>query len=265
MTAAAHHDEIAKLALAKFIKRSHRNTSLQLPPSFARGSKDVRGAPPLESPLGKLVRGGRGGEVRLKVYLSIALLAGSAHHHRLYGPNAIFDVSSPAWARILCLPDPDKAGARRVAYAQTWLHNSRLLVVERRPGAEPLVRLLSADGAGGAWSRPTAPYIHIPLELWSNHWIWTLSATELAVFIALLDLQGGRGTQENPKPQWMTKETQARYGMSTDTWRIASASLERMGLVSTRIGPQQKNFETTRDRKSYWAITTRLSDEALEI
>lgn len=245
--------------MRRLVERSRRHSGVQLPPTFARGS------PRKPPPLSRTIQGGRGGEVRLKLYLSTALLAGSANKHRIYGENAIFNVSGPSWARALALVDPDHRGARRVADAQTWLHRAKLLQVERRAGVEPVVRLLSADGEGRRWSRPTLPYITVPLSLWDNHWIWFLGSKELAVLIALLDLQGGRGTSASPEPQWMTSEERARYGLSADTWRLATSSLEAKGIVQTSFEDALgRDFETRRRRKTYWVRRERLDTDALD-
>lgn len=253
-------DAAAQAAIRRLVDRSRRHSGLQLPPSFARGTA----AKP--APLSQMIQGGRGGEVRLKLYLSTALLAGSAHRHPTYGANAIFNVSAPSWARALALPDPDAKGARRVADAQTWLHSANLLKVNRRAGAEPVVRLRSADGENRAWARPTSPYITVPLNLWEKHWIWFLGAKEIAVLIALLDLQGGKGKKDAPEPQWMSTGERDRYGFSADTWRLATASLQAKGILATAYGNAlHHDFETKRRRKTYWVTTGRFDVDALEL
>jgi hypothetical protein len=117
-----------------------RATGVRLPATFVRGD----GRKPM---LSELLRGGRGGEVRLKLYLSTVLLAGSKHSHEIHGKNTIVDVSGPTWARALALPDPAAAGARRVADAQNQLASKRLIKVNRRPGQEPRVQLLHPSGS----------------------------------------------------------------------------------------------------------------------
>lgn len=122
--------------------RSRRTSGLQLPSSFARALTSDEAPPP-----SRMIQGGRGGAVRLRLYLSTVLLGRSVNSHALYGANAVYNVSAASWARCLALPDPDTRGARRVADAQGWLHEHRFLDVTRRPGSEPVVRLLSPDGA----------------------------------------------------------------------------------------------------------------------
>jgi hypothetical protein len=258
MTESSPWSDVAVAAMARLVDRSRRNTGVQLPTAFARGSASK------PAPLARMIHGGRGGEVRLKLYLSTVLLAGSVHRHPTYGANAIFNVSAGSWARALALPEPETSGARRVADAQSWLHAARLLDVKRRAGAEPIVRLLSADGTGRKWARPTAPYIRIPVGLWANHWIWILGPKEIAVLIALLDLQGGRGTEDRPAPQWLSREDRARYGLSEDTWRLASHAMEELGLISTRRVSLSRDFESQRLRKTYWLHTSRLDIDARE-
>lgn len=256
----AHYDSAAQAALRRLVDRSRRHSGLQLPPSFVRGTAKK------PSPLSRIIQGGRGGEVRLKLYLSTALLAGSSKSHPVHGANAIFNVSSPAWARALALPEPETKGARRIAEAQTWLRAAGLLHVERRAGAEPVVRLRSADGEGRAWARPTSPYVTVPLDLWENRWLWFLGAKELAVLIALLDLQGGRGEKGKPEPQWMSSEERNRYGLSPDTWRLATSSLEAKGIIATDYGALlHRDFETKRRRRTYWVITDRFEADALAV
>jgi hypothetical protein len=110
------------------------------------------------------------------------------------------------------------------------------------------------------------PYISVSLDLWENHWIWFLKAKELAVLIALLDLQGGRSRDGTPAPQWMSSEERDRYGLSSDTWRLATASLEAYGLVTTAYGEVlHRDFESKRRRRTYWVATDHLETDALEL
>ncbi|MGI8521512.1 MAG: hypothetical protein ACR2MC_13100 [Actinomycetota bacterium] len=249
----------AEATLKRLLERSQRQTGLQLPPSFARARSG------LPAPLSAMIQGGRGGDVRLKLYLTTALLAGSNKSHKDLGANAITNVSGAAWARALALPNPSTQGARRVAAAQNWLHEAKLVNVERRPASEPLLRLRSADGSGRRWTRPTSPYIRVPLGLWRNYWIWVLDATELAVFIALIDFVGSRGADAKAKPQWMYPEEREQYGLSDDTWRLASASLQEKELITTDYGlAPSRDFEGQRHRRTYQVLDNGLDADALQ-
>jgi hypothetical protein len=231
--------------LDRLIERSKRSSGARLPPSFARG--DGSGAPPLA----QLVQGGQGGEVRLKLYVSMVLLAGSVKSHKTLGRNAIANVSASTWARLLALPDPSGNGARRVADAQNELARVKLIKVQRQPGQPPRVSLLHASGSGGSFAEPPSPYIRIPLNLWEHRWLWTLTSKELAVLIALIDLCGGKGRDGSGGPQALSGIDRSRYGLSEDTWRISSASLVRHGLLTTDIMRVRFDLETARLRKRY--------------
>lgn len=242
-------------ALDRLVERSRRTSGARLPVSFARGD----GGTPV---LSDLVRGGRGGAVRLKLYLSIVLLAGSKHEHELHGRNTVVDVSGATWARALALPDPSGAGARRVADAQNQLASRKLIALDRRAGHAPKITLLHPSGSGRPWVEPGTPYIRIPLEVWTRRWIWALAAKELAVFIALLDLCRGKGPDGTGGPQALSGTFLRRYGMSEDTWRIASKALEEYGLIETDLALVRVDLESPRRRKRYHLIWGGLELEA---
>lgn len=212
--------------------------------------------------LSRLLKGGRGGTVRLKLYLTTVLLAGSKHAHKVHGRNAIVDVSGATWARALALPDPRGAGARRIADAQNQLANRQLIKLERRAGQAPKIKLLHPSGSGRPWVEPGTPYIRIPLELWTRRWIWCLSGKELAVLIAILDLCGGKDRDGSGGPQALSGTYLGRYGMSEDTWRMASAALEKHGLVRTDREVVRVDLESPRRRKRYELVPEGLEVDA---
>jgi hypothetical protein len=237
--------------ITRIVERSRRTTGARFPASFVRTDD---GAPTLA----RLIQGGRGGGVRMKLYLSNVLLAGSTHLHADYGRNTIFDVSGRMWARALALPDPDHAGARRIADAQNQLVDLKLIELERRPSEPPIVRLRHPSGSGGNWVEPGSPYVRVPLEIWTNRWLWYLTGKELAVLIALIDLCGGKGLDGTGGPQALSGTYLRHYGMSDDTWRIASAALEKAGLIYTDLDIVGADLVTPRRRKRYKVLTEQL-------
>lgn len=253
-------DELQESArvLDRLIERSKRHTGARLPASFVRGE----GGTPM---LAKLLRGGRGGEVRLKLYLSMVLLAGGQHKHKVHGRNTIVDVSGANWARALGLPDPSGAGARRVADAQNHLASKevQLLGLERRAGQAPKVTLLHASGSGLPWVEPGTPYVRVPLDLWERRWIWKLSGKELAVLMAIIDLCGGDGRDGTGGPQALSGTSLQYYGLSQDTWRIASRALEAHGLIRTDRVPVRVDLESPRLRKRYQLVPAVIPDADL--
>jgi hypothetical protein len=134
-----------------------------------------------------------------------------------------------SWAAALDLDDPTRNGARRVSDAIDWLAGHKLLVAERRQGAPGTVRLLSQDGSGAPYVRPTPQgrYVRLPLGMWEEGWIVRLSGTALTLLIVLLDLQGGRAT-----PQWISPaQARRRYDLSPDTWAKGLRELRALRSV----------------------------------
>jgi len=231
--------------LRALVRRSQRSTGVPFAESFIRRD-DASDPPP---PLARLLRGGQGGEVRLKLYLTMSLLAVSP-------PFDIGPVPARSWAEALGLDDPARNGARRVSDAIDWLAGHKFLVAERRQGTPGSVRLLSQDGLGGLYKRPTpgGRYVRLPLGLWDEGWIVRLSGTALALLIVLLDLQGGRA-----QPQWISPgPARRRYDLSPDTWTKGLKELKALDLVSVSKRTQGDIFDYRRMRNAYWVDEEKL-------
>jgi hypothetical protein len=240
----APSDDVLRM-LGSLVERSRRSTGVPLAESFIR-RENASDPPP---PLAQLLRGGQGGEVRLKLYLTMSLLAVSP-------PYDIRPVPARSWAAALGLDDPGRNGARRVSDAIDWLAEHKFLVAERRQGTPGPVRLLSQDGSGSLYKRPTPGrrYVRLPLGLWEQGWIVRLSGTALALLIVLLDLQGGRA-----QPQWISPEpARHRYDLSPDTWTKGLRELRALDLVSVSRRSQGDIFDYQRMRNTYWVQEDKL-------
>jgi hypothetical protein len=225
--------------LRALVRRSQRSTGVPFAEPFIR-REDASDPPP---PLARLLRGGQGGEVRLKLYLTMSLLAVSP-------PFDIGPIPARSWAEALGFDDPRRNGARRVSDAIDWLAGHKFLIAERRQGTPGSVRLLSQDGLGGLYKRPTPSgrYVRLPLGLWDDGWIVRLSGTALALLIVLLDLQGGRA-----QPQWISPASaRRRYDLSPDTWTKGLKELKALDLVSVSRRTQGDIFDYRRMRNAYW-------------
>jgi hypothetical protein len=208
--------------LHRIVDKSRRS-SVPLPRPFIRDADAEEGPP-----LARILRGGQGGEVKLKVLLTM-------HLEGVREPNNVSGV--PAyWALTLGLEDPHGNGARRVRDAIAWLAAQSFIRIDRG-GPQPECFLLSPLGDGGAYHRPNPAegYIRVPTAMWHNGWIATLSGTALALWLILADLQGGREAQD----VWVQPdEARERYRLSEDTFTKGISELERHHLVRVTKQPQ---------------------------
>ncbi len=227
----------AAYMLGQAVKRSKRTSGIQLPLGFVR-SGTAGGVPPNA----QMIRGGRGGAVRLKLYLTMILIAARS-------PHRIDNVPARAWAETLDLDDPAGLGARRVSDALQWLRSNQFIRLESHRGSPPAVTLLSALGDGQPFDRGRGIYLSVPTGLWEHHWITRLSGTGLALLLVLLDLQGGK-TASNPPS--LPGPLRQRYGLSDDTWTRAGSELQDLGLLHITKQPHGRDFDFRRMRNTYW-------------
>ena len=213
---------------------SGRQTAVQLPITFARSADS-------KPMLARLMAGGQGGSVRLRLYLTLAMQATSV-------PRSVPARTPAAYARLLGLDD--ETGPRRVSAALSFL--VRLRLIERtgtRPGR---ITLLKPDGSGDEWIGSGSPrWIGLPLQLWQDGWVFALSARALAVYIALTELNGGT---KNPNGEYMDTLRKRTYGMSDDTWTRATVDLREAGLLETTTERTGDDYSYFRFRKRYRLI-----------
>jgi hypothetical protein len=237
--------------LREFARRSGRNkVGAQLLQGFVR-REDHADPPP---PLTQMLRGGQGGEVRLKLYLSMLLLAFKTPY------NIETPIPARVWAAMLGLRNPDHNGARRVNDALDWLAEHRFVVSERRPGTPRSIRLLSQLGDGGPYKQPygSGRFLTVPLGVWQNGWIVRLSGTALALLIILLDMRGGRTT-----PPWISpSQARKRYDLSADTWTKGVHELDDHDLVRIIRQPIGDTFDYRRLRNAYQVNEKKLGARA---
>lgn len=223
------------------VARSKRAATVQFPVEFVRSNGDD---PPM---LAQLMAGGRGGAVRLKLYLTLAMQATRA-------PRTVAPRTSAGYARLLDLPEGP--GSRRVNEALKWLAAHQLIDRVNRPGKPAQITLLQPDGSGDEWTRTGGDrWVTVPIELWNAGWIFELSGRALAVYVALRELLGGN---RHPDGQSMDGYRKRQYGMSDDTWTRATKELEEFGLLTITIESWGDDERIRRVRRRYL-----LSDVAL--
>jgi hypothetical protein len=221
------------------------------------------------TPLAQMIRGGRGGEVRLKTYLSMLFIAGAAP----------YDVSYPAraWATLIDLDKPETKGARRVNEAVSWLEANEFVTVANNPGQPSRVTLLNERGKGEKYELPGAAYnklrtkkgdeaakrnryIKVPSAFWTSGWLSVLSTPAVSMYLVLLCAQ----TSDEISEVWFSPD-QARklYSLSADTRSRGLAELREAELVSVRRKALSNDvFDVQRFRNAYTLCLDRLSESA---
>lgn len=216
------------------VDRSKRTTGVRFAPSFVR-SLEADDNPPA---LARLFGAGRGGEVRLKLFLTFAMRA-------TRGRPTLNNRRPRTLARMLALPED--TGPRRAADALRWLVTERFVSVTPQTGtpgelllldgAEPPAELTRADQHGR--------YVSVPIELWTSGLILDMSARELAVLIALLDV-----TYDNGEGS-MSGHQKRQYGISNDTWTRAVRELRDRKLITVRKEVEDDDERIPRVRHIY--------------
>ena len=138
----------ARELLANAAERSKRG-NVAYAPEFIRTMNRVPNQPISTPPLARLIQGGRGGEVRLKLYLLLTMMA----------TQSPFDIRNPPTPRTLArtLALPPTGGPRRINDNLRWLEDHHFIERTKRPGQTAAIQLLDPQGT----ARPvpkSAPY-----------------------------------------------------------------------------------------------------------
>jgi|SRR5579859_3368814 len=209
-------------------------------------------------PLAGLLRGGRGGEVRLKLVLSLLWVAGGGDERHATGAWP-----ARAWAALLDLPDPEGNGQRRIHDAIRWLEEKNLIRVVRQPGKPMSLQLLLEDGSGKPYFDP-APharkkkesnehvepcelFFQMPPSFWTDGWIVRLSGRALTMLLVLSEVTFSGGWR------WVSpSQARQKYGISEDTWSRGVAELKRHKIIDIRKKPVgEEEFDFRRVRNTY--------------
>lgn len=216
----------------------------------------------VDPPLAEMLRGGRGGAVRVKLYLSILWFAA----------NPPYDVSYPAraWASLLDLDSPETNGARRVVDAISWLGEHDYLRLERRQGRPTRIYLLSEDGSGDPYLPPGKVleqlkadnvdsrdetfkrhlYLQLPNTFWTRGWLAGLSGAAIAMLLALMAEQ--RDKDSKTELWFSPSQAKRRFGLSEDTRNAGLRELQKAGLIMVRRRSVNRDaFDFTRVRNTY--------------
>jgi len=214
-----------------------------------------------QPPLANLLRGGRGGDVRLKLLLSLLWVAGGGSDER-HSTNAY---PARAWAGLLDLPDADRNGQRRIRDAIGWLEDEGLIRTMRTPGRPMALQLMREDASGQTYSDPAAAakrkkatgaaitssdlYIGLPPTFWTDGWLVTLSGRAVALLLVIAHVT----FSERDEWPWVSPARARKlYGISEDTWGKGIAELRARGIIQIRKRPVgEDDFDFRRVRNTY--------------
>lgn len=224
--------------------------------------------------------GGRGGEIRLKLWLSLL--------YRFNPEEVWFDldeVNAKFMAGMFGLEDPTEKGAARVRAAFNWLDHHGFIEIEggrlKKKGRVRVVHEVSlylpdqwygihrqspkgtADGCLYAeFPRYNESYVRVPSALWTNGWMGYLKASELMVLIIVCKLSENK----NQRVEIKAARRYERFGLSDAMWRQGVAGLQDRGIIKSFEPAKYKTDPVefrAHDFKMEIALNGRNMDEAL--
>jgi hypothetical protein len=230
--------EVARVAAGEFVKRLGSRRAESGAPVRNAFVSSIRGELP---PLALLLRGGgRGGQLRVKLYISLLWVCAAKPYETAYPARA--------WAALLGLDDHETKGVRRIHEALRDLVDHKLITVQDRGGLPSLVTLLQEDGSGADYEPPSEVYnrlaqakadpevlarhryFRIPSKIWTEGHIARLSGPCLAMLLVLLC--EGRGVRN--APVWFTPDiARERFRLADTTRTKGLQGLRELGLMRT--------------------------------
>jgi hypothetical protein len=234
----------AKHLLEKAVKQSGRRSTVQLPAEFARVTKAGQSSTPLSRLFSE-------GEVAFKVYLTLVLLT-RKEPHELYRV-----IPDHYWAELLGYEELNPVepvagpGTRRVKRAMKALEKGGA------PDGNGWITRTPERGRGFRFTvvhvpePKQAPYITIPIELWSRGWICVMSARALYVYLCLRLVLAGRKDSEGAH---VSASDRKDLLVKDDTWQRGMKELEALGLARSEITRVAEDRWTSdlRERKVYY-------------
>ncbi|MGW6966387.1 hypothetical protein ACWGET_20300 [Streptomyces zaomyceticus] len=218
-----------------------------------------------------MLRGGQGGQVRLKLYLSLLWM------HPPEGQLPEIAFPARAWAELFDLDDPETKGARRVNDAQKWLEANGFVFIASMPGHANAVTVLDDTGTREPYVMPGQAakkersalgrakqhrYIQVERTFWTKGHIAVLSGAGVAMYLALLAEQGG-SKKEGSELWFSPNDAERRFGLKADARSKGLRELAAAGLVLTRRRPvDPTGFGTQRMRNVHVLQPSRLNQTA---
>lgn len=258
--------EVARAIKARMGKRNHAPIRTTFIGSYALSQEKPDAVPPMA----RILRGGRGGEVRLKLELSFLWFAVNPPHDLTF--------PSRVWATLIGLDDPEGRGTRRVRQAITALAAENLIRVVGQAGRPNKIFLLDEGGNDNSYVLPGEAYnkskgsgqewrhryIQIPDTLWTNGWVATLSGAALAMLLVLF---AELGQKDASKTDIWFSPSQAKkiYGLSEDTRSKGLRELRGAGLITARKRSASKDVLDFRRLRNMYRIELEKFGEMAEV
>lgn len=214
--------------------------------------------PSATPPLAQLVAsGGRGGGVPVKLYLALLW--------RCSAGDFSTDIQARVWAALLGLDEPNTLGARRVTKALDVLQDLKLVSLQKRRGDSTIITLRHESGSDLPYMLPSTGsaratsaeekaanyYFKVPLTLWTEGHIQSMSTAALAMLLVLL---ADRNRDGRPT-WWSTERFPALFSLSaTVRSRGTSELVDRRLLRVTKqlVAPSPTpSFARQRVRNTY--------------
>ena len=240
--------ELAQKAGAKLALRlSRRHSNLRDCPvrtEFVRRRSERDAVPPMLTMLGS--GGGRGGDVRLKLYLSLLWASPGGTHDT--------EFVATDWAQLLGLPQFATKGKRRVYEALSWLTAQGFIEKQERPGLPSRVTVLHESGSGGPYCKPSSQaskggeptYRRLQSAWWTNAWMAAMSGRALAFWLILMDESNNDAKTD---AVWLSEsQTSSKYAVSPYLRQRAMRELKHFDLITTRRQFTREAFGVTSSR-----------------
>lgn len=224
-------------------------TNIPIRRSFVQNKKD--GTP---SPLSNLVgRGGRGGVVAAKLYISLIWRCSARPFNT--------DVPPRTWAALLGLEDPARKGARRITNALNLLETENLIKLKRSRGVPSKITLLDESGDETPYLAPSEAYqsgektrdiyFKLPVTLWTEPKAYAQRMSSGALVMLLILLESGSGAPttlaEGTEQWWSVDIFQKRYTVSSPMRSRGTKELIEMGILYVR----KQNVSSYRGQGSF--------------
>lgn len=222
--------------------------------------------------------GGSGGEIRLKLWLTLMAQFDST--------NPWVDLgrfSAPLLARVFGLDEDPEKGAEAVRRAYRWLISENFVVLDGtrlKPSGRvrvtteaalflpdtyrEVVRVVPAGKAEEPpypeFPRYKDSYFRVPIALWSQGWMGYLRSSELMVLMILCKLNENKGDKEI---EVRAKTRLQRFGLSDVMWRQGATGLERRGILRS-WDPARTDIDQITAEKINYRMVFRFNGASVE-